>query len=1081
MEVINPLSLLFNSHGTQEFGPAPAPTLPRSHAKRVDSTTVQGACFKRGIGMRFPRHQTFRLACLCLAFFYPLHLRSLNNPHSSPGANDSNRADGESIVIPGPLRSFLRMAGISQEVTPDQVLPMLARNVSLYGYSGGNQKEYLVLLDRYVHLARDVQRLSDSQGMLRISGCKDAGELLNALGYRLEKGCGQRDTSLMTANADRAFLTIDSGFPLSELERSLQKDTSFEYDFSGTRVPVLLPEKNWVSTSKWRRNGADTLLDVLLHDQDLDRLYSAFARYDSETRTALNRAPGLNRLAPLAAVIDLYGGQICIKEGRVIVPGNIDKPWEELAGESPRSPGQFVVGLLSKDGGWLASYFDALSRLNQSQQAHFTEGSRLKRFYSVYRSTAARSDASKGVYPRNGDLLILLSSLKWQPDGDVAIPGDVATWDAIFAQMAKSREVRPWLGRSHEWNTSGRLLETLIGSSNYRSENGPIQVFLMLSAIDAARPADRQLSADTAKLVAHRYPHFSRWFRTFAEFPALTDNAIAQFVVAADKIGSISNTTLRANALGSFQADVGLWQILAHQHQIPENQLDSSWLSVVQPFIGVTSTPQLFEAARSALQGTLKAASGDANLNQDQIVELLAGPVRQDRDGQRVHRDIANRIRAVLEDQRLASLDSLFGLYDGLTQMAHGAAAGSSLLPLAESLREFEMPRPIFSGNERSSWAPIIYTSRHAELQVRTDLTRILKSPASPSQVETARGQLTPFFRDTLVGLNYAYYEPPGAEVLHNNPLFVRSHDFSSVSVQGVTEIWDVPRLVGVGVTAGGGAYLLGSLADLPYALAMTEEDFIVPKNVQALIWREVVPNLLVGATLPRWWDVNPNELHIAALYQRAGEELVSSSVHDPDLRVKVIELLSDRITPVRLEQVSAALQSDGDAKRVVSSVPPADLFYLAFAFRNKYPDLAEKSGTAGRELNSLCSKAPSDSTWERLSADFGVPHPSFMVTNSSSLLNLKAASSYGGNAGRIFAESWDSNNLYWARIADEMGYQPVELNLLAPELTRNMITNIFASNTDDWPALQRAMLQTGEEFRKGKIVPDATIAKSAE
>ena len=130
--------------------------------------------------------------------------------------------------------------------------------------------------------------------------------------------------------------------------------------------------------------------------------------------------------------------------------------------------------------------------------------------------------------------------------------------------------------------------------------------------------------------------------------------------------------------------------------------------------------------------------------------------------------------------------------------------------------------------------------------------------------------------------MNYAYYEPPGAEVLHNNPLFVRSHDFSSVSVQGIEQIWGVPNLIGVGATAGGGAYLMGSLADLPYALASTEEDFIAPKNVQALIWREAVPDLLVSAVLPRWWDVTRNELHSVALYQRLGEELLTSSVSEP-------------------------------------------------------------------------------------------------------------------------------------------------------------------------------------------------------
>jgi hypothetical protein len=113
----------------------------------------------------------------------------------------------------------------------------------------------------------------------------------------------------------------------------------------------------------------------------------------------------------------------------------------------------------------------------------------------------------------------------------------------------------------------------------------------------------------------------------------------------------------------------------------------------------------------------------------------------------------------------------------------------------------------------------------------------------------------------------------------------------------------------------------------------------------------------------------------------------------------------------------------------------------------------------------------------ERLSADFGVPHPGLTVTDSSALLNVKAISTFGGDAGRLFAESWDSNNIYWARLADEMGYSPAELNLLAPELTRSMVANIFASNIDDWSALLRAMEQTGNEFRKGKLSLQAVSA----
>ena len=47
---------------------------------------------------------------------------------------------------------------------------------------------------------------------------------------------------------------------------------------------------------------------------------------------------------------------------------------------------------------------------------------------------------------------------------------------------------------------------------------------------------------------------------------------------------------------------------------------------------------------------------------------------------------------------------------------------------------------------------------------------------------------MAPFLRDTLIGLNYAHYAPPGAQVLYTNPLFVRSHDF--VGLQGTNGTW---------------------------------------------------------------------------------------------------------------------------------------------------------------------------------------------------------------------------------------------------------------------------------------------------
>ncbi len=1007
-----------------------------------------------------------------------------NDGSPSPGMNQASSARelprslaGETVVIPGPLRSFLRMAGISQQIPPDEVMPMLAHSVSLYGYEGRSETEFLRLLDRYVHHARQVRSFSGANGMIHIAGCADASRLIEVLGYKSRGSCGKKDFAFATADAERAFLTIDSGFPLTALEQALQRSEPFDYQFPDSRVPIFYTEKDWTELAASTKNPASTLLDLLLHDRTLDRLYWALAKCDEDTRVALKVSPGLVKLLPLAPEFDLYGGEIRIHSGKIELPAGSGKAWQDLVGESPGSPGAFVPALLTRDHGWLAAYFDVVSRLNETQQEHIAEGSRLKRLYSAYRSTVNK-DAAYGVFPRNAGLLILLASLNWNARGEPEIPGTHEFWQGAFSQ--KNNNGREHMKLNHCCDSAERTLETLVASSRSEFDSGPMAVFLVLNALDAARPVDRRLSNVAQQLISGNFSQYSRWFPIFAEFPSLDVTAIRQFVSAADRIDAISNSALRANALGAFQAEVGIWQILARQGEIPAEKQNSSWQSMVQPFIAVSNSVQLFDAARTGLQAVVAASTGRTDLSQDEIVDLLAGPTQESSDSRRVHQEVAERIRGVMDDQRLVSLDTLLGLYDGLTQMAHGAHIGDSLLSLAGNLREFEMPRPIFTGSERAEWSPSVYISRHAELQIRTDLTKVIQSARTPSQLEAARGRLTPFLRDTLVGLNYAYYEPPGAAVLHSNPLLVRSHDFSSMSVQGNRELWGDAMLIGVGAPAGGGAYLVGSLVDLPYALASLEGELIAPKNVQALIWNETVPDLLMDAVLPRWWTSSRVELHAAALYQRAGEELFAASASNPQLRSEVIGILADQMTPDRLEWVRAALERPETASAATSRILPSETFFLSVEFRKRYPDQLSSWGQANRELSDLSREDPTDVSPERLSADFGVPHSVLLSNNSRVLISMKPPPAFGGSASRLLAQSWESNNLYWARLADEMGYSPVMLNLLVPALTRRMVVNLFASSIDDWPALFRAMQETGDEFRKGKItvIGASTVAQ---
>jgi len=991
---------------------------------------------------------------------------TLSGASSTSSGNDRTGAPEQTVTIPGPLRSFQRMAGISQKVPSKEVLPLLARNVFVEGYQNGRPTEFLILVDRYMHQARELQALASSNGSIRVD-CDHAGALLQILGYRLRGGCGQKSTFLATSDTERAFLTIDSGFPLADLEEDLRKNVPFSYPFPTSKVPVLLSESDWVGLGNGKEKGGGNLIDVLLHDQSIARLYWAFAKNDGETRIALQRSPGLRRLLPYGSVLDFYGSQICIRSGQVQLPGgkSAEPAWKDLVGASPASPGDFVVHLLEKDNGWLAVYFDALARIDPAQQAHFTQAPRLKHLYEAFRPSASDEYSARAVFRRATPLLVLFTRMQWEQNGDPHVPGDLNAWKEILAQKTNIKTVHDWGKRARRWDRPEQLLEAMVAFSHLQTEGGPLALYLMLSELDQVRPPERRLSAPTVRVLADKYSQRYWWYLIFSEFPELNDQSMTRFVNVADSIYGISHLPLRGNTLGIFQAEIGLWQILARQGEIPKNQMNESWQRIVNAFTGISSSTQLLDAAHASLGELSLVTTGKRNRSQDEIVELLAGPAQSSSDGRHMHAEMAGRIHAVLDDQRLVSLDTLFALSDGMRQMENGAAVGGRLVPLAEDLHGFEMPQQIFTRNEKIEWAPTIYSSRHAELQIRTDLTKVLKSPATHTQLEIARGQLAPFVRDTLVGLNYAYYEPPGAQILHNNPLFVRSHDFSGFSIIGAERPWQTPELFGIGTPAGGGAYLIGSLADLPYALAMTEEDFIAPENVQALIWKEVVPHLLVSATLPRWWNVSTEELHAAALYQRSGEELLTASLENKGLRSNVLLILSERMSPQRLEQTELALGS-GAAPRLL----PADTFYLASEFRKRFPDEDVVSvGPANGELEHLRKRSTKINA-ERLSKDFGTPHPALAQTYSLELLSVKPFPASGGDASRLFGECWDSTNLYWARLADEMGYSPVMLNRLAPELTRRMVAKIFATDLEDWSAIQRAMQETGEEFREGKI-----------
>lgn len=1002
---------------------------------------------------------------------------------SGPSPQTNTAAAGEAkpeqsstnyILIPGPLRPFLRMSGISQQVTPDQVLPLFGHFVETYGFEGSKEKspkatEALLIFRRYFVQANTLASLAGAKETLGFSDCENSRQLLADLGYKLENGC-KGIPAIEVDDPEKAFITVDSGFPLADLQLALQQGKPFTAPYASTRVPLIYTKADW--TGKANSTDVD-VIDALDQNASLSRLYWGLSRVDNNAREILLRSGGVQKLLPYASVLDFYGPSLAVRDGRVAVPGgSVAEPaWKKLVGADPGDPAKFIYGLLAKDGGWLAEYYDAISRAPDRQLQYFTTDGRLQRFYDAFHGNDTSHDSVRSIFRPGADLLLLTARLPLDDNGEPIVPGGIAAWAGAFRKKSDSKMERELSRKVEHWKNPDQFMEGMFALARFNSTNGPLETYETLSEIDRNRASAARLNAETTRLLIAHYGKLHDQYGMFAEFSGLNDASIALFVKATEKIDAIREPMLRADTMGIFEANVGLWQIFARQGQIAPSDLNTSWRQTIEPFGTFGVSAQLFDATRSSLTAVVTAASGDSNVSQQKIIDLLAGPQMPTVDSRQVHDRLANDIRTVMTDQRLVPLDTLLELGDDFAALTHtpNGVDAARAQGLAEELEEARAPRAMFTEAERAEWAPGHEPNHHVMIELHTDLRKAISGSEPPKQASLMRGALTPFLRDTLVGLNYAYYQPPGAQILHNSPLLVREHDFLASESVGQNRAWEAPQLFGIGLTAGNGTHLSGSLAGLPYALAEIEQDFIVPENVQALIWHDTAADLLTTSVVPRWWSTSQDALHAASLYQQAGEELVDRAAKDSSLRPEVSTILADRLSPEAMDAVNAELAA-GRADEALRRIAPADEFYLTEEFRKKFPDRTGVWGTAGTELEALAKRDPSQVDPKVLSQDFGVPHPTITQNYADSILNLRPFPSVMDYASELLAESWESTNLYWARLADEMGYTPVMLNELAPVLTRRMVEKIFGSDFDDWPALLRAMRETGTEFRKGQV-----------
>jgi hypothetical protein len=130
-------------------------------------------------------------------------------------------------------------------------------------------------------------------------------------------------------------------------------------------------------------------------------------------------------------------------------------------------------------------------------------------------------------------------------------------------------------------------------------------------------------------------------------------------------------------------------------------------------------------------------------------------------------------------------------------------------------------------------------------------------------------------------------------------------------------------------------------------------------------------------------------------------------------------------------------------------------------------------------DIRRLTAEAPQQVSAAAISAAFGTPKPTLANSYRTELLNLRTFPTLMGYSSRILAESWESNTLYWAELADETNVRPSQLNVRIPEWTEKLVERIFASHLEDWPALLRSLRAVGDDVRKTRLAGSQPTAAS--
>ena len=212
----------------------------------------------------------------------------------------------------------------------------------------------------------------------------------------------------------------------------------------------------------------------------------------------------------------------------------------------------------------------------------------------------------------------------------------------------------------------------------------------------------------------------------------------------------------------------------------------------------------------------------------------------------------------ILEAQRIVSIDTLFEMADHLDSLAKGEKVNTALLNrlAAPHLRNPASPRFPDGGSRRTPCRSDIGPSGTSRPQRKLNLRAIIDKAADKERLKDTRGAAGAVPARYAGGLQLRALRAAGrADPVHQSGIRAQPRFHRRAGTRADLESHrDVRHGMAVERRRTAG----GSLSGLPYALAEAEQNFLVPTQTQALIWGDLVPQMILSAKIPRWWNVTP-------------------------------------------------------------------------------------------------------------------------------------------------------------------------------------------------------------------------------